>query len=381
MEEEEYLNEPKNVIIDSGSGYTKAGLSSELDPSAVFPTIVGYPKYYSGMTGGDKKEFWVGPEAVKKGQISKIYYPIEHGEFINWDDIEKIWFHIFINELRVAPEEQNVLITDSSYKPKESRENIAQIMFETFGVHGLYIDNPAVLSLYSVGKYTGVGVDLGDGGSQFVPTFEGFALSHAYIKYEFGGRQITEYLVNCLQSYGYNFYNFSSWKIANEIKEKGVYFLLDLYEDNIEPFDYELRDGNHIIIKDPEIRCLKSYFKPDLYQFMKYGFDLYNIQQICYNSIIKCDIDIRKDLYNNIVLSGGNSMFNGLKERFEKNLKDLAPEYMKEKVKVIASPERKYAFWIGGRILSSISTFENIMTTKDEYEENGAKILLRKCFF
>ena len=119
MEEEEYLNEPKNVIIDSGSGYTKAGLSSELDPSAVFPTIVGYPKYYSGITGGNKKEFWVGPEAENKGQISKIYYPIEHGEFINWDDIDKIWGHIFINELKVAPEEQNVLITDSSYKKKK----------------------------------------------------------------------------------------------------------------------------------------------------------------------------------------------------------------------------------------------------------------------
>ena len=164
-------------------------------------------------------------------------------------------------------------------------------------------------------------------------------------------------------------------------KRKRSLFSSGLNEDNIEPCDYELPNGNHIIIKDPEIRCLKSYFKPDLYQFMIYGFDLYNIQQICYDSIQRCDIDIRKDLYNNIVLSGGNSMFNGLKERFEKNLKDLAPESMKEEVKVIASPERKYAFWIGGRILSSISTFENIMTTKDEYEENGAKILMRKCFF
>ena len=69
-------------------------------------------------------------------------------------------------------------------------------------------------------------MNLGNGASQFVPTFEGFALSHAHIKYEFVGRQITEYLVNCLQSYGYNFYNFSSWKISNEIKEKEVYFLL-----------------------------------------------------------------------------------------------------------------------------------------------------------
>ena len=89
-----------------------------MDPSAVFPTIVGYPKYYSGITGGDKKEFLVGPEAENKGQILKIYYPIKHGEFINWDDMEKIWGHIFTNELRVDPEEKNVLITDSSYKLK-----------------------------------------------------------------------------------------------------------------------------------------------------------------------------------------------------------------------------------------------------------------------
>ena len=188
---------------------------------------------------------------------------MKHGVVNNWDDIEKIWGHVFIYELRVAPEEHNVMITDCSGEPKENRKNrekISQTMFETFEVPGLYINNAAVLSLYSVGKYTGLGVDLGDGVSQFVPTFEGFALPHAYIKYNFGGRQLTEYLVNILQSYGYSFYSFSSWKIANQIKEKGVYFLLDLGEDNIEPFDYELPDGNHIVIKDPEIRCLNLIF-------------------------------------------------------------------------------------------------------------------------
>ena len=102
--------------------------------------------------------------------------------------------------------------------------------------------------------------------------------------------------------------------------------------------------------------------------------------QTCYDSIQKCDIFIRKDFYNCIVLSGGNSMFNGLPERFSKEMKALVPESMKDEIKVIASPERKFAVWIGGSIISQISTFESEWITKDEYEEDGATIVHRKCF-
>ena len=104
------------------------------------------------------------------------------------------------------------------------------------------------------------------------------------------------------------------------------------------------------------------------------------IGQTCYDSIQKCDIDVRKDLYNCVVLSGGSSMYNGLPERLSKEIKALAPESMKEEVKVIASPERKFAVWIGGSILSSISTFESMWITKTEYEESGVTIVHRKCF-
>ena len=106
----------------------------------------------------------------------------------------------------------------------------------------------------------------------------------------------------------------------------------------------------------------------------------YNIGQKCKDSIQKCDIDIRKDLYKNIVLSGGTSMLEGLPERLEKEIIDLAPESMKEEVKVIASPKRKYAAWFGGNILSSISSFESNWITRIEYEELGGTIVGRKCF-
>ena len=145
MAEEEGESKP-HIIIDNGTGYCKAGLSGEEGPRAVFPACVGYPKYASGMVGGDKKEFFVGADAEAKRGVLKLNYPIEHGVVNNWDDMEKIWGHVFTNELRVAPEEHNVMLTEAPMNPKENREKMAQIMFETFNVPGLYIAIQAVLS-------------------------------------------------------------------------------------------------------------------------------------------------------------------------------------------------------------------------------------------
>ena len=139
MAEEEGGEAKPHIIIDNGTGYCKAGLSGEEGPRAVFPACVGYPKYASGMVGGDKKEFFVGADAEAKRGVLKLNYPIEHGVVNNWDDMEKIWGHVFTNELRVAPEEHNVMLTEAPMNPKENREKMAQIMFETFNVPGLYI--------------------------------------------------------------------------------------------------------------------------------------------------------------------------------------------------------------------------------------------------
>ena len=96
-------NKP-NIIIDNGSGFIKSGFSGEEGPRTVFPTIVGYPKYSIGMIGNDKKDFYIGKEAEYKRSVLKINHPIEHGYISYWDDMQKIWNHIFTNELRVAPE-------------------------------------------------------------------------------------------------------------------------------------------------------------------------------------------------------------------------------------------------------------------------------------
>ena len=136
---------------------------------------------------------------------------------------------------------------------------------------------------------------------------------------------------------------------------------------------YELPDGQVITIGNERFRCAEVLFKPSLI-----GKEIEGIHRCTYDSIMKCDVDIRKDLYGNIVLSGGSTMFEGIVDRMQKEITDLAPKSMK--IKIVAPPERKYSVWIGGSILSSLSTFQQMWISKQEYDESGPAIVHRKCF-
>ena len=364
-----------NIIIDNGTGFCKAGFSTEKLPRIIIPNYVGYPKYASGRVSVDKKQFFVGTEAEAIKGVLNINNPIENGVINNWEDIEKIWKDIFVNELKVEPAEYNILLTETPMNPKENTEKMTQLMFETFNVLGLYIAIEPVLSLYSIGKYSGISSDFGENISYFVPVFYGSTLPHAIIRLNLAGKDLNEFMLRLLIETGQRFSTTAEKEIIKIIKEKSCYIALDYEKElkNVEQFNYELPDGNIINIKEQRIKCPEALFNPDLIDKEGNG-----IGQSCFNSIQKCNIDIRKDLYNCIVLSGGTSMFNGLPERFKKEVKNLSPESMKEEIKIISPDERKYSAWIGWAIFSNSSS-DSIWITKTEYEEYGDLIVHRKC--
>ena len=368
------------VVIDNGSGMCKAGFAGDDAPRSVFSTVVGRPKVPGIMVGLDQKEVYVGDEAQQKRGVLRIEHPIEHGIVTNWDDMEKVWHHTLYSELRVSPEEHPILMTEASLNSKMNRERMTQIMFEVFNVPCLYVSVQAVLALYASGRTSGVVLDSGDGVSHTVPIFEGYAIPHAVQRIYLAGRDLTEYLQQLLKQKGYPFTTPAELEVVRDIKETFCYVVGDFDaaikeagESHSCEKNYELPDGRKILIGKERFECAEILFQPQ-----KAGHDLEGVHNYCYDSVMKCDNDVRRDLFANIILSGGSTLFEGMAERMWTEVHNLSPT--NNRIKVMAPPERKYSVWLGGSILASLSTFQTMWITKMEYDESGPSIIHRKCF-
>ncbi len=379
MAENEIFN--KAIVLDNGTGITKNGFAGEDQPRSVFPTVTGRPKYGNIMPELQDygREWYIGDDAMKLKGVMHLNFPITHGTINDWPAMERIWHYTFYTDLRVDPSEHPILLTEAPLNPRFNREKMTEIMFETFNVPALYVATQAVLSLYASGRATGVVIDIGDGVSHIVPIFEGFALGHAIERVDLAGRDVTQYLKRLLRQNGIPMITTAEVEIVRDIKEKLCYIAIDPEKEMILSKKvagmekaYMLPDGEIVKVGVERFLAPECLFNPSVI-----GKELPPMDDLVVNAIDECDVDLRRDLYSNIVLSGGSTMFPGIKERLTKEIREQIPESVD--VKIIAPPERMYSVWIGGSILSSLKTFHRMWITRREYKELGPQVIHR-CF-
>jgi len=259
---------------------------------------------------------------------------------------------------------------------------MVEMLFEKFSVPATYIVIQAVMSLYSYGRTTGCVVDSGDGVTHVVPVYEGYALPHAIQRLDLAGRDLSEYMVKILCDVGYNMTSSSEKELVRDMKETCCYIVEGDFDEELrkckeQPTDftkiYELPDGQKIDLTSQRFRVPEVLFDP-----MICGRELKGIHQATYDCIQGCDIDVRRDLFKNIVLSGGTTMFPGIQARLTKEIQALAPQ--KIDVKVTANPARRYIVWMGASIVAQLSSFQKMLIWKSEYDELGPSIVHKKCF-
>lgn len=369
--------EAQTIVLVNGSSSIKAGFAGEENPRSVFPSIVGHLKY---SPPGEKKDFYVGEEALGKSGILILKYPIIHGLFQDWGDVEKLWRFTF-DELKVDTAEHPILFTEPRINPKEARAKMAQIIFETFKVPSLYLEMQPVLSLYAAGQSTGIILESGDTTTNIVPIKDGRPIINSISHPNLAGRDVSSWFNKIL---GNTLLKVDKMKATgnvvriNDIKKKCSYISLD-YDTELQKaktshdidmsYTYE-KTGEQFTIADERFRGPELLFKPNLNDLEVLGFHTSIVE-----SINKCEKEVQKDLYSHIFVSGGNTLFPGFPERLEKEIKCLAPEGTDVKVSRV---EGKFPSWKGGSLLAMSETFKQKAITAGMYREVGPDIVNQK---
>ncbi|XP_019189770.1 PREDICTED: actin-related protein 4-like [Ipomoea nil] len=424
-------DEVSAIVVDLGSHTCKAGYAGEDAPKAVFPSIVGsidqmevdnHDNPDNNSKSKSKGILYVGSQALGfRRDYMEVLPSIKDGIVADWEIVENIWDHAFRECLLIDPKEHPMLLAEPCSNTQQQREKAAELMFEKYQVPALFLAKNPVLTSFASGRATSLVIDSGGGSTTIAPVHDGYVLQRAVTTSPIGGEVLTEALMRSLEQKGIVIkprYSFrrkeirpgefqmvdldfpnttQSYKlyyqkvIAGDIKECVCRAPDTPYDDtsysNIPMTPYELPDGQTIEIGADRFKIPDILFNPSLVRtipgmesFAESAASLRSLPQMVIESINRSDVDIRRELYSSILLAGGTASMQQLKERLEKDLLEKSPQAAR--VKVLASgnaTERRFSVWIGGSILASLGSFQQMWFSKSEYEEHGALFVQRKC--
>lgn len=362
-------------VIDNGSYTIKSGFAGDDAPKKIFPSVVGYAQRSAINEAMDARNYYCGEAAKERRGRLKLVQPIKDSIVSNWEDIEDLWSYTFYEELKISPEESYTVISDSPLNPNKYREKTIEILFDLFNFEGVNLINKDILALYASGRATGCVIDSGYGVTYSVPIFEGYVSPNSVQSLNIGGRHLDEYLNKILLTKGYEFTTSLELEIVSQIKEELCIMKEDArFKPNDNEFKiYQLPDDSLVRLSSERYNITEILFNPKLFDINEDG-----IHEIMYKSILRCCDDIQPEMLRNIILTGGNTLFENFKERLLGEIIELRRD--KNGIQIIAPKERLYATWIGGSIIGSLETFEDMSITRKEYEEYGCRIIHDKTF-
>lgn len=372
------------LILDHGSGMIKAGFAADSTPRYLAPSIIGVPRLSSVRvtTGANVtlKECYIGQAALAKRGLLALSFPIKNGVVQNWDHLQKMWTSMY-HDFEVDARDHPVLVTQPPLNPRANREKLVEIFLETFRAPAVSVVTPSLMALYGSGRSTGVVLDIGDGVAHSMAVYQNTPLTHTICRTDLAGRDVTEYLISLvMENGGYAFTSSSEKDIARQIKEKFGY-VAERYESEVQFYKssasknvcYTLPDGQTVLLGEERFRCAEPLFRPPLL-----GKEHGGVHQLLLNSIAKSDPDLWKELYQNIVLSGGTTMLPGFEQRLQHELGLIAP--VGTKMRFISQNDRTTSAWMGAKYwLQSAPAQEtqSIWLSAKEFEEYGMSAVHR----
>ena len=408
------------IVIDNGSHLTKIGFAGD-DAPREYRSIVSTPVKQPLRAGTNWRDWYAGYDVFETSDCwnwQRVQYPIINGIMNDWDKIDQIWHHGFYNVLRAAPEEHELLITESPFNTNDKREEMTQILFETFYIPTLCLENTATLALWGSGRTRGIVCDSGHDQTSIVAVTESEIIDKDY-KHQIpvGGNDIDQFLYKVFIDKGYDVKLLEDMKVYEtkhrkrgnvimNIKHKLGYIAMDYRQEMKKDVghEYKLPDGKVIEIKEEIFRSVEGLFDPTIF-----GKECDGIDKALREMVLKVTKSTENaDICSDIVFCGGNTLFNGFESRLSESVghifrerdecllngylrenynekilyKDIVSTmygYMHKKINTVFQAERKYLSWLGASIYGSMChSFATNWIYRADYDEIGPSIIHRQ---
>lgn len=356
----------------------------------------------------DNKMYYCGRTQLLERPSMNIVQPIINGTVTDWNAIECNINYAFNINLSANLSEHPLLLSQPVYTSSTQREKLLELLFDKFSCPATFFAKQPVLAAFSSGRASATVLSMGHQLTTVIPVNDGYVLHKGIRRTKMSGAMLDELCekvipsinehTSSLYSPSHNTHNITSSytifrrsEILRDIKETSCKLTEHTFDINsnikLPSQQYILPDGRTIDINNERFIVTEQLFRPQsqycssvLNHDIDNNYTFNGLHKMITQSIDQCDADLRRLLYENIVLSGGSTLLGGLSGRLQREISgNIGPLY---KVKILHGStisDRRYSDWLGGSILASLGSFHQMWISKQEYHEYGNQIIHKKC--